>query len=183
MGSGNIKRYFIFIIILILLFFVLFFLFNNKKKYEGNLLDVSIKAPDRIIIDNSLPINDFKGVVLKDDDIDKQKYFIYYFNIKNNNKKDINYKILLDKINVKNPISDEYIKLYLTDLNDKEYLGFNKDDVVTFNNLKDDDNSKILFDDNIKSGQIKKFKLRVFLSNSAPIEFDVKTFAMKISVK
>lgn len=120
---------------------------------------------------NALKISDKEG-------INSSNY--YEFSISNDYDKSINYEILLEPII--NELDGKYIKLYLTDEQNRPIE--NLDSVLTLSELNDSelDSNKILYKEELKAKTSKKFRLRIWLSDEYKTNNNV-SFSVKVDVK
>lgn len=126
-----------------------------------------------IKMDNISPISDNVG-------IKNSKY--YEFKVSNDYDKDINYEVLLEPII--NDIDGKYIKLYLTDENDKVVKEF-ENGAITFSNLSDSklDGNKVLYSGVLKAKTNKTYRLRVWVSDSYDADLENLGISFKVDVK
>ena len=107
----------------------------------------------------------------------------YNFEVKSNSDKDTYYEIYASDLDYDNTIHSNYIKMYLTDENNKPLSGFDNLAVPTFYNLKVSSlnpTSKRLYYGYIKSGETQKFILRVWVGDAYAVGVDTNSFGMKI---
>lgn len=126
-----------------------------------------------IKMDNISPISDSTG-------IKNNKY--YEFRVSNDYDKNINYEVLLEPII--NDIDGKYIKLYLTDENDREIKGFEKG-AITFSSLIDSklDGNKVLNSGVLEAKTNKTYRLRVWVSDSYVESLGNLSISFKVDVK
>ena len=83
-------------------------------------------------------------------------------------------------------ISENYVKFYLTDMNDEAFDGFQGNLIPTFHDfsyISNKPSSKLLFSDSLsKKGEEKKYRLRVWLSDRYVISFDEEWFSVDVDV-
>ena len=126
-----------------------------------------------IKMDNITPVSDSVG-------IKNSKY--YEFKVSNDYDKDINYEVLLEPIII--DIDGKYIKLYLTDENDKAVKEF-ENGTITFSNLSDSklDGNKVLYNGVLKAKTKKTYRLRVWVSDSYDADLENLGISFKVDVK
>ncbi len=165
-----------------------FFIFNRNIFFtkNGEVSINSVSKDNLIYLNNSLPMGDERGKSLdgKGTDVGVQGYL--EFTIKEEKGKNSRFAIVILKKKVAKEINGNYIKLYLTDIKDNALAGYDGKLIPTFNSLEganNDTDEKILFKDKIKANEEKKYKLRVWLSDTSAIEKDKKEFKIHLDAK
>lgn len=125
---------------------------------------------------SAMPISDEEGKKANK----KEDYF--EFKISNNSKNSINYEILLEPL-VKD-LDGEYLKIYLTDDNNKPLAGFSGEVPV----WKKFDNSSIQGGKNIYQGVLNgrkdvTLRLRVWISEDYVVTDKSESFSFRINVR
>lgn len=179
----------VFFVIIIIGFIVSISYFKNKPKKIDYSNDIVVKFnnSDIIELENKLPISDVLGKNLTGEGTSKGIQGYVEFLVINNLSKKVPFEIYLTKQNVyEKEIKDNYIKLYLTDFNDVAYEGFDTNIIPTFNKLKflpDLVSSRSLYSSSLKANETKKFKLRVWLSDTYVISKNTEYFGFDVDVK
>ena len=180
----------IFIVILSFIFFVLIILLQIKiNEYKKSLIKIDVIFNNSVIItiNNKLPISDALGKTFKEKRESTHVEGYSSFTIKNPNEKKITYEIYLTKrVLESNEINPNYIKLYLTDKNDKPYAGFDTNSVPSYGSLyalSDRPGSRLLYRDSLVSGATAEFKLRSWLSDTYVVSTNSEDFIYDISVR
>lgn len=186
-SSKNFRYLMLLLVIIIFLFVIaaLIILFFKDNKLLINSEDVILKSESNTIIIKSLiTANDEFGKTISDDN---GGYYGYLeFEVENTTDDVRNYQLFLDKSDVSsNDISDEYIKLYLTDSEDN-YDSKKFDNMIPSYNdlfyLSDMPGKKLLYSGILSGNSLEKFKLRVWLSDSYNINDD-SSFGFVVSVR
>ena len=173
--------------ILILVFAVSFFgfkIFSGSFKHDkintltaGYLSFNYVESDSNVIkLISAMPISDEVGKKSNK----KEDYF--EFKISNNSKQSINYEILLEPL-VKD-LDGDYLKIYLTDDNNKPLNGF-KDEVPVWKKF---DNSSIQGGKNIYQGVLNgrkdiTLRLRVWISEEYVVTDKAESFSFRINIR
>lgn len=185
----NYKLFFVFaIIILIFLTGIFSYYVFFKNKNSGTILFTYSNDNDVISIENSLPIEDSVGKKLSNSDTNNKLngYFEFVLSAKISKNSSIDYEIVAKKASNNNEISDQYIKIYLTDGDsDLPVDGYNLVSVPTYAELKNsasDSRYKVLYSGKFKNNKDKKFILRMWLADNYVINDNLKYFSIKLDV-
>ena len=170
-----------------LIFGFLYFLDSDDDNIDNkSILSVEFKNnKNNVELQSILPMKDVVGKELTGNSAKDGIQGYLEFTVSSTSKKKVNYSIIVKSKEVKKEIDSNYIKVYLTDLDDKPYKGFESNSVPSYNSLKVDVNSpsnKILLSDSIKNNESKSYKLRVWLSNSYVINSSVESFDFDVEV-
>ncbi len=185
------KKQFFISLFLVFFFFLLFFAFcffynrmSEKSKKEPI---VKFATSKNILITNKLPLSDTLGKKINSASADENIGGYVSFIITNRNNFSINYDIYLTKKDTQHSrIKDNYIKFYLTDSKDIPYSGFERNKIVSYNDLFslfDKPKSKLLYKGVLPKKGSKYFKIRVWLSDSYIIEDYIEDFAVDVDVR
>ena len=186
-------NYFYKSILIVLLSLVVFLLiiaiFMKIDEYKRSFYKINseFKTNNIVTLSNKLPMSDtiaknYSGTGVEEGIIEYKE-----FTITNPNDKKIEYEIRLTKISsdIKD-IRSNYIKLYLTDENNKPIKGFDKNKVVSYYDLYSFENkpgSKILYSGSLVSGETKKFILRSWVADTYVLSNEKEGFSFDIDVK
>lgn len=184
---------FIVMILLLLVFLAGVYILKNNilnsSQKEINNHDISLKFVEEnaITIANMLPISDAVGkrIQSKGDKEGVQGYFDFIVQSQVSEK--INYEIYLTRKSFDKEIEPNYVKLYLTDaVDDKPVAGYDKNRVPTYSDLRvstNNLNGRRLYFGSLSNKESKKFRLRMWLSDTYVLTAEEKKFAVKINVK
>ena len=155
------------------------------KKEQSDLL---FDGESEIVVLSKLPITDGSAKELKLDTVQEGIIGYAEFSVKMPDKfRGISrYEIYLDDITAKETFKYDYIKVYLTDFNDRPYKQYIGNSVPSYKDLRvslNDASKKILISDELKAGEEKKYKLRIWLSDTYVLSNVEKEFKGKIGVK
>ena len=147
--------------------------------------DVSLIATSYVVsIDDKLSVSDDFGKSITSGNA---KSFGYVeFEINNNTSNTRNFQLFITEIENENEINPNYVKFYLTDIDDSPftfYSGTKLPSYVELNYLVDKPSSKLLYTGSLDGNDSKKFKLRVWLTDSYVVENSEKTFSFEIGVR
>lgn len=147
--------------------------------------DVSLVASSYVVsIDDKLSVSDDFGKSITDDNA---KSFGYVdLEIHNTVDNTRNFQLYITEKDTDNEINPNYVKFYLTDEDDIPftfYSGTKLPSYVELNYLVDKPSSKLLYTGILDGNETKKFKLRVWLTDSYIVENSEKTFNFDISVR
>lgn len=183
--SSNNKKYLVTLIIIIIFLFlmslsIVLLLKNNRNIVNED--DVILESDSNtIIIKSFLTVNDEYGKTINDN---SSGYYGYLeFDIKNitNSKRDFQLYMVKSDINI-NEINEDYVKIYLTDYSENSLL----DSIYSFKsfaNISDKPDSKLLYSGVLNSNGIKKYKLRVWISDNYVIQNNDEAFTFVISAR
>ena len=167
----------IIIICFILVCILLAIMINNRDTDNKNY--VNIPDNKELVIENLLPLSDDVGSSYTKSN---EKANIYYrFNIISSNKDKVNYKLLLTTKKGKQFIKDEYMKITLSDSNDKILKKYDNDSYMFLNGLDKFDKSYILDKGTLKNKGSKEYILRIWVSDVSTYD-DNLIFDGKLSV-
>ena len=190
----NKKRVSFFLILLLLLFITALlgtayslFIYAGEGAKNNTFSTSSInfsfdETTNGISLKNAVPIIDEVGKKLQSDDNDVG-YFD--FNVSYNSfsfARNVSYEIYITP-SENNSLDGKYVKVYLTDQNDQPLLG---DVVKTFEELDSaktiNDGSKQIYYDSFTKTGVKKFRLRMWVSEDYPIDKESRSFKLKVNV-
>ena len=168
------KKYTFIFIIFVCTFSILFIFFLKEKKNMKNgtndYLEIKFESNDILKINNKLPLSDVLGKSIKYEDSLNGNVGFLEFSIINKSAKTRKYNITINKRNVDSKmISDNYIKIYLTDINDNPLKGFSDNKITTYNELsysKNNVENVVLYSDFAEKLSKNDYRLRVWVSDS-----------------
>ncbi len=173
------------VLIALILGYVMFF--GPERDLKGNgTVNVDFKLGNNIKLKNILAVTDTVGKKLTGEGTRDGIQGYLEFTVNEASNRNVNYEIYVTKDTSANEINSDYIKLYLTDGEDEPVKGFQKNYIPSFDSLKvasDNPNGKVLYRGKISPSEEKNFKLRVWLSDSSPIEKDEKDFSLNVGVR
>lgn len=156
----------------------------KKLSYK---VDTKFVNTDIVKLTNKLPISDEIGKNYKGTGMDKNVEGYSIFTISNPNDRKVSFEIYLTKMDTdKDSIKSNYIKLYLTDDNNKPVEGFEKNKVKSYHDLyslTDRPGSSLLYRGTLVSGATKKFILRSWLADTYAISKNEEVFSYDIDVR
>ena len=152
---------------------------------DDNALSVSYSSDNKFIISNTLPMTDAVGKLISSDSNKVGTTGYLEFEVKSNINDKFKYEVYLTKDDVNNEVPTKYVKVYLTDEDDKVIFGFDKSNVLTYYDLKDakNVNGKLLYSGTLDGKECKKFKLRMWVADTYALTTDVNMFSVKLNVK
>lgn len=184
-----------FLIIILMLFFIVallgvaYSLFRySKNGIQNNTISTSSinfsfnETTNGISLKNTIPMRDEVGKKL-DKNNGESGYFD--FNVSYNTSsasRTVSYEIYVTPSD-SNTLDGKYVKIYLTDENDQPIF---EKSIKTFDELDRaltvNDESKQLYYGSLTKTDIKKFRLRMWISEDYPIENAPETFKLKVNV-
>lgn len=159
---------------------------NNNNMNNRTIVLTYLGNSNELKIDNTSPITDALGkkIVSSGDDF-KTGYVEFSLSADLEDNEEIVYELCLRENNVERQIGSKYIKLYLTDANtDMPVSGFYRN-VPSFYDLKiskSNINFKRLYKGSLKAGEVKDFRLRMWLDDIYTISNDIEMFNVSIAV-
>ena len=191
----NNKRSIIISILIIIVVFIASFIIvlllknanSSVSEKNHNLLSVDIMGSDECVLKSVLPMNDDLGKTIEKDSVSSEVEVFSEFVIFNDTNDKQFFEIYVKKSdNVSNEISSKYIKFYLTDDKNNPVGEYSKNMLPTYYSLKyisDDPSLKKIFGDYIDSKDTKKFKLRVWISDSYVLSSRNEAFKFSVGVR
>lgn len=176
-------------IFFLIFIFILFIVINCLPFIlKKELPDLIFNGQSEVQVLSKLPITDMSAKELKLDTVQEGiiGYSEFTIELPDKFKGKVKYEIYLDDITKKETFKYDYIKIYLTDFNDNPYKQYVGNSVPSYKDLRvslKDSSKKILLSDEIKAGEEKKYKLRIWLSDTYVLNNIDKEFKGKISVK
>ena len=140
---------------------------KNNVITTGSIIFTYTETTNGINLQNAMPISDEVGKKLERSE-NNEGYFDFNVSCSLAGTARINYEVYATKLNVENPLSEEYVKMYLTDgTTDQPILGYDND-VPTYYSLKDStvaSGSKTLYTGSFTNSGVQSFRLRMWLSD------------------
>lgn len=134
---------------------------------------------NNVSITNVLPLTDESG---KQINSSKNGMVVYKkISIKNRHGRTSKYKILLN-IDNKSTLDTKYIKVIVSDENDKILDSYNYEDFLTLNRLDKKNDSYVLYSSKLKKGESTSFIVRLWVSTFYVINDEQEQFYGKISI-
>lgn len=168
------------VIIVVITLFVL-----NRESHSKNSLLFESSENGLIFINNSLPMTDEVGKKIDalSHDMEAVSYLEFEVNSLVNNK--LKYEIILEVDDENSTIPIEYVKLYLTDENDKPIDAYDCVGLPTIRNLEKnvyESDNFVLYRGTLKDKTSHKFRLRVWVADTYELSADEKEFRGKLSL-
>lgn len=160
----------------------------EKDHLLTSLNDISLKNKElnKIGIKNRLSLSDKNGMKIDSEEDMDGVQDIFDFDVASNYDEDVYFEIYLSEY-LFNNLDSKYIKVYLENRETGEAINLVKGLVPTYYDLlvsSSNSNAKRLYYGLIKGKEIKKYRLRVWLSDSYPLNADkTEYFNMKLHVK
>lgn len=178
------------VIIVICILVACFCLYFYENKEVGKSATIVFSYSDdssKLFMDNSTPITDEVGRNITF--ANTKQYGYTEFSISSNmmGLESVRYEIYAKNIGVSTEIPANYVKLYLTDGdNDLAFRGFDETRIPTFKDLKvsaSDPSAKQIYSGELKQGEVKNFRLRMWLTDTYPITLENRSFGILLYVK
>lgn len=178
------KKKVIILIIVIVLAIVAFLIFRNSyEKYDDsvNLNYVSLEnKKSSVSITSPLSLNDETGRNITSN---KNGVNIYYkIKLKSKINKTSNYKILFESDEVTNTIGSNYIKVLLSDKNDKIIKFYDRDSYLTLDSLPLFKDKIVLYTGKLKANDSDEFILRMWISDFYVITNEEQHFSGNVVI-
>ena len=135
--------------------------------------------------DNTLLLTDSAGKMLSLENVKPGTTGYIEFEVTSNVKEKVKYEIYLTRNDVESELSSKFVKVFLTDINDKNIIDFNKTSVPTYYDLmvsNVDSSGKVLYSGFLKNNSTKKFRLRMWVADTYEMSLDNKEFSVKLNV-
>lgn len=171
------------IVVVVVIVCILFLLDNIPR--DSSALDVSVSRK-KIILNNELLLTDSAGKLLTTDNNKIGTTGYIEFEVKSTVDEKVKYEIYLNKENADPELPVKFIKVYLTDENDVALNGYNVSNIPTYYDLRVSDidpSGKLLYSGTLKDKNSKKFRLRMWVSDTYEITSDTKIFSTILNVK
>ena len=160
----------------------------EKDRLLTSLNDISLKNKElnKIGIKNRLSLSDKNGMKIDSEEDMDGVQDIFDFDVASNYDEDVYFEIYLSEY-LFNNLDSKYIKIYLENRETGEAINLVKGLVPTYYDLlvsSSNSNAKRLYYGLIKGKEIKKYRLRVWLSDSYPLNANETEYCnMKLHVK
>lgn len=158
---------------------------KNNVITTGSIIFTYTETTNGINLQNAMPTSDEVGKKLERSE-NNEGYFDFNVSCSLAGTSRINYEVYATKLNVENPLSEEYVKMYLTDGTiDQPILGYDND-VPTYYSLKDStvaSGSKTLYTGSFTNSGVQSFRLRMWLSDQYTLTNQSNDFKIKVNVK
>ena len=158
---------------------------KNNVITTGSIIFTYTETTNGINLQNAMPTSDEVGKKLERSE-NNEGYFDFNVSCSLAGTSRINYEVYATKLNVENPLSEEYVKMYLTDgATDQPILGYDND-VPTYYSLKDStvaSGSKTLYTGSFTNSGVQSFRLRMWLSDQYTVTDQSNDFKIKVNVK
>lgn len=158
---------------------------KNNVITTGSIIFTYTETTNGINLQNAMPISDEVGKKLERSE-NNEGYFDFNVSCSLAGTARINYEVYATKLNVENPLSEEYVKMYLTDgTTDQPILGYDND-VPTYYSLKDStvaSGSKTLYTGSFTNSGVQSFRLRMWLSDQYTVTDQSNDFKIKVNIK
>ena len=168
----------------------LFLYFHSKDTAEKNaaIIFSYSKQSASLMVDSSMPVTDAVGRKL-DFNSNQTKYGYSEFSLSANMEgiDSVKYEIYAIPIGVAAELPSNYIKVYLTNLdNDKPLEGYDGKRVPAYQDLRVSTSNpagKKVYSGILAKDEVKKFRLRMWLTDTYPITTEVRSFGVSLYVK
>lgn len=177
--------------LVIFVFCVTFAIFTFSKQGDkrnsistGVLAFSYTESTNGVYLTNAMPITDEVGKKLGENG--GRGYFDFNISSTITNSTSIFYEIFATPINVDNPLSWEYVKLYLTDATDDSPVPGYTSRIPTFKELYNSEyaiNSKRLYYGVFTKSESRNFRLRLWLASNYEVTNEERMFKIKVGVK
>ena len=158
---------------------------KNNVITTGSIIFTYTETTNGINLQNAMPISDEVGKKIERSE-NNEGYFDFNVSCSLAGTARINYEVYATKLNVENPLSEEYVKMYLTDgTTDQPILGYDND-VPTYYSLKDStvaSGSKTLYTGSFTNSGVQSFRLRMWLSDQYTVTDQSNDFKIKVNIK
>ena len=176
-------RKILFFILILLLIIIIYLFFKSPNFDKPIVIDIEHK---NVTFDNSLPISDTLGKKMVYSKEKKNIQGYVEISVFNPNDEKVPFSIVVTKNNIDEAqISDNYIKLYLSDDKDNPVKGFENNMVPVFsefNYLSSKPASKLIYQSTLDQNSEKKYILRTWVSDTYAISSNIKKFSFKVEI-
>lgn len=158
---------------------------NNNINVSMNDITMKSERLNSLKITNSYPINDNIGKKIFVDNY-SGIYDYFDFEVSSNYDEDVYFEIYLKKEDLKNEIDVNYVKFYLMDLNTGEEILNINGNIPTFYDLRiatSDPGAKRLHYGVLGAKEVKKYRLKMWLSDEYSISDEIGEFEVKVHTK
>lgn len=180
----------VFIVALVLAIFLIIIAIVVKiNDYKKSFYKVDVKFTTNAVVqlNNKLPISDDIGKNYSGTGIEKGIAEYKEFTVTNPNDGKIQYEIYLTKTNLNSKnIRSNYIKLYLTDINNNALDGFDSKKITSFYDLyslRDKPSGRLLYTDSLNPGGKRTYILRCWVADTYVLSNESEIFDFEIDVR
>ena len=181
----------IYLVGIILLIFVLstcVLLLVNNGLLGNSVADSDVvlnSDTNTIIIKSMLAVDDSFGKSIMDDNGGSYGFIDFFVENTQNSKRKYQFYLIRQDV-LGNEINSQYLRFYLTDQNDNA-LGIYQNNVLpSYNELNfimDKPNAKLLYSDTLEADEVKKMRLRVWVTSNYVIKDIDESFSFEIGVR
>lgn len=174
------------IFIMILVSIVVLFLSFKQKTYDDSALTINYLSKDyKLVVSNTLPMTDVIGKEISLKNYKENVTGYVEFEVKSNIDSKVKYEIYLTKENNDLEVPVKFVKVYLTDYDNKPLKYFDGTKVPTYYDLNlasKNPGGKLIYSGSLKGGESKKFKLRMWVADTYELTADEISFSANLMV-
>lgn len=159
------------------------FLLDNLP-YDNSALDVDLEQ-EKFVINNTLLMNDTVGKTLSVENMKVGTNGYVEFEVASKADGKVKFEVYLTKEDADPEIDSKFVKVYLTDENDKAIAGFDSASIPTYYDLRVseiDPSARVLYSGSLKNKESRKFKFRVWTADTYELTAETKIFSIKLGV-
>lgn len=165
---------------------IVMFIQNAQNKRSLLKLDVNSKQDNFISYSAKLPLSDKSGKEIMFNEDNKKVQGYYEFEINNKNSVGTSFEIFVDMEDYDYLIHPNFVKIYLTDGDNKALAGYNGKSVPTLYKLRSSSvslNGKRIYKGYISSNETQKFILRSWIGDAYSIDSIDKEVKLNVKVE
>lgn len=159
------------------------FLLDNLP-YDHNAIDVSMDREKIVISNNYLMSDELGKQITMDNQIGGTTGYVD-FNVQSKVDGKVKYEVVLVREQSDPEIDTKFVKVYLTDSNDKAYEKFNLTNLPSYYDLRvseTDPSGRVLYSGYLTKKGSQSFRLRLWTADTHEIVTENKIFAVKLKV-
>lgn len=159
------------------------FLLENLP-YDNDSIDVNFSR-EKVVIGNKYLMSDELGKKITFDNEIKGTTGYVEFEVKSRVDGKVKYEVILLNEKSDSDIDLKFVKVYLTDSNDKAFKNYEVSNLPTYYDLRiseSDASGKLLYSGHLKNKGSQKFRLRMWVSDTHEIIAQDKMFAVNLKV-
>lgn len=180
------KKVYLGIFLCLVVVFILGFIIFGRKSYDDSALSINyLTDSHKAVASNTLPMTDVVGKNISIGNYKENVTGYVEFEVKSNIDDKVKYEIYLTKENRDLEVPVKFVKIYLTDFEDRPLKYFDITEVPTYYDLSlasNNPSGKLIYRGTLKGGQSKKFKLRMWVADTYELTADEVSFSANLNV-
>lgn len=183
------KKFYLGIFLSLFIILILAFIIFGHKAYDDSVLSINyLTDSHKLTVSNTLPMTDVVGKEISVDNFKENVTGYVEFEVKSNIEDKVKYEIYLTKDDMKLEVPFKFVKVYLTDFENRPLKLFEGNKIPTYYDLRlasNNPSGKLIYSGSLKGGESQKFKLRMWVADTYELTAEEVKFSanLKVDVK